>query len=131
MVVVLEKLQILLQNSQSKYYHFPVACILECKDGTSFSGVNVETSSPGAGICAERNALFQAISYGKRKEDFYKLHLYAESKETIFPCFICRQALIDYCNKDLEILIYHVDGNVEHYFLDELCPHSFSEESLG
>lgn len=127
---MLEKLQALLKNSQSKYYHFPVACFLECQDGSLFGGVNVETSSPNAGICAERNALFHALSCGKNKNDFTKLHLYTESKESIFPCFICRQALIDYCSRELEILIYHEDGRIENYSLDELCPHSFSEENL-
>ena len=51
-----EKLQKLLKNSYSKYYHYPVASVIVMKDGREFSGVNVETSSPASGICAERNA---------------------------------------------------------------------------
>ncbi len=126
-----EKLQELLKNSQSKYYHFPVACILECDDGSCFQGVNVETSSPNAGICAERNALFQALACGKKKENFKRIYLYSLSKKNILPCYICRQALIDYCDMDLEIITYGQDQTIEKYRLGDLCCHSFSEENLS
>ena len=69
-----EKLQSLLKNSYSKYYHYPVASVIVMKDGREFSGVNVETSSPASGICAERNALYHAITWGSTKGDVKEIH---------------------------------------------------------
>ncbi len=128
---MLEKLKELSNHSQSKYYSFPVSCILECQDGTTFQGVNVETSSPAAGICAERNALFQALAMGYQKEDFVRIHIYSRSKNNITPCFICRQALLEYAKPDLEIISYTDDGNTEIFHLEELCSHPFQEEDLA
>ena len=62
---IFEKLKQVIKNSKSKYYHFPVAAILECTDNTYYQGVNIETSSPGAGTCAERCALFFSLADGK------------------------------------------------------------------
>lgn len=126
---MLEQLKELSKNSQSKYYKFPVSCILECSDGRTFTGVNIETSSPQAGICAERNALFQALANGYKKEDFQRIYLYNQSKNNITPCFICRQAMLEYCNQDLEIISY-TDTKEETFILKDLCLHPFSEEDL-
>lgn len=124
-----EKLDLLLERSKSKYFHYPVASILECKDGKLFSGVNIETSSPSAGICAERNAIFSAISNGYNKEDFVRLHLKAKTNKEIYPCFICRQALVDYCKSDMEIVIYY-EGKTKTITLKDLIPYSFSDNDL-
>jgi len=127
---MLEKLKLLSLHSQSKYYSFPVSCILECKDGHLFEGVNVETSSPAAGICAERNALFQALAQGYQKEDFVSIHIYSKSKNNITPCFICRQALLEYVPKTIQIISYTDDGKTKTFSLDELCTYPFQEEDL-
>lgn len=124
-----EKLDLLLERSKSNYFHFPVAAILECHDGKLFFGVNVETSSPAAGICAERNAIFSAISNGYNKEDFKKLHLKTKTNKKIYPCFICRQALVEFLNSDTEIIIYY-ENEKKKITVKELTPYSFSEEDL-
>ena len=64
---MIEKLMELAKNSYSPYSHFRVATIVIMKDGTEFSGVNVETSSPAAGICAERNAMLNMITNGENE----------------------------------------------------------------
>lgn len=125
---MIEELNKLLENSKSKYYKFRVSAILITKDGKQFKGVNVETSSPGAGICAERAALFSALSNGYNKEDFFELHVMAD--KPVNPCFICRQALIDYLNKDIKIYIYSLNKLENIYTLEQLTPYSFSEENL-
>ena len=124
-----EKLEKLLENSKSKYFNYPVAAILECNDGTLFNGVNVETSSPASGICAERCAIYSAIANGYDKDDFKAIHLMAKKNTNITPCFICRQTLIDYCNKDLKIITYFND-EISTKTVEELTPYSFSEEDL-
>ena len=67
-----DKLKELLKNSYSPYSKFRVSSIVIMKDGTEFGGVNVENASYGATICAERNAILQAIAHGYKKGDFEK-----------------------------------------------------------
>lgn len=124
-----ENLEKLLENSKSKYFNYPVAAILECTDGSLYNGVNVETSSPQAGICAERNAIYSAIADGKDINDFKRIHLMAKSNKEITPCFICRQTLIDYCNKNVEIVCYFED-KTSIKTVEELCVYAFSGEDL-
>lgn len=124
-----ERLLELLNNSSSLYYKYPVAAILECKDGSLFEGVNVETSSPAAGICAERNALYSAITKGYKKGDFKAIHLMAKAKEVIYPCFICRQALYDYLDMDA-IIISYGDNEENVIKVEELCTHGFGNDDL-
>lgn len=125
-----DKLNELIENSSSKYYKYPAAAILECKNGELFPGVNVETSSPAAGVCAERNAIFSAIANGYKKEDFKKIYLLNKTENNITPCFICRQALNDYCNSDLEIVSYNKLGESKIFILKDLCSYAFEEDSL-
>ncbi len=127
---IFRKLNQIIENSSSKYYHYPVAAILECSDGSMYSGVNIETSSPQAGICAERCAIFYAIANGHKKEDFKKISILNKTEQMITPCFICRQALNDYCNPDLEIISYNKLGQSKKYSLKDLCQDAFGEENL-
>lgn len=124
-----EKLDLLLERSKSTYFHYPVSAILECNDGVLFNGVNVETASPQAGICAERNAIFSAISNGYQKSDFKKLYLKAKTNQELYPCFICRQALVEFCNLDMEIVIYFEEGE-KTVTVQDLTPYSFSGDDL-
>lgn len=125
-----ERLKELLKNSSSRYYNFRVSAVLVCKDETSFDGVNVETSSPSAGICAERNALYSSISKGKTKEDFKELHIMVDSVTPSAPCFICRQALVDFLNKDTNIYMYSNQGLGAVKKLEELTPFPFDDGNL-
>lgn len=127
---IFERLNQLLENSSSKYYHYPVAAILECSDGKLYPGVNIETSSPQAGICAERNAIFSAITAGYKKEHFQRIYILNKTENIITPCFICRQALNDYCNSNLEIISFNILGESKTYLLKELCNDAFGEDNL-
>lgn len=120
----------LLENSRSDYYKFRVSAILVCKDGRLFNGVNIETSSPQAGICAERNALYSAISEGYKTEDYKELHIMVDSDKYSFPCYICRQALNDFVNSDLPIYLYSKNKFEEKILLKDLLTHSFDKEDL-
>ena len=127
---IFEKLNKIIKNSSSKYYHYPVAAILECDDGSLYSGVNIETSSPNAGICAERNAIFSAMTDGMKKENFKRIYLLNQTEDIITPCFICRQALSDFCNDNLEIISYNRLGSKKVYLLKDLIPNRFGEDNL-
>lgn len=127
---IFRRLNSLIENSSSKYYHYPVAAVLECTDGSLWPGVNIETSSPQAGICAERCATFSAIAEGYQKEHFQRIYLLNKTENIITPCFICRQALNDYCNPNLEIVSFNILGESKKYLLKELCNDAFGEDSL-
>lgn len=120
----------LLENSRSDYYKFRVSAILICKDGSVFNGVNVETSSPQAGICAERNALYSAISNGYKKDDFKELHIMVDSKSSSYPCYVCRQALSDFMSLDLPIFLYSNEKLEKEILLKDIISNPFNKEDL-
>ncbi len=124
------ELKELLNNSKSKYYNFRVSSILVCNDGKKFYGVNVETSSPSAGVCAERNAIYSAIANGYNKDDFKELHVMVDSNHSSAPCFICRQTLVDYMDENTNIYLYSKDSFEKIIVLKDLIPHPFSKEDL-
>lgn len=126
-----EKLQNLLNNSYTPYYKYPVASVVVMKDGTEFDGVNVETSSPASGICAERNALYSAIAAGYSKGDVKEIHVMSKTEDDCFPCFICRHALNDLCNKGTKIISHtYSDSRIVIHTVEELCPYPFSDDNI-
>lgn len=124
-----EKLEKLLENSYSPYSHYPVSCIIVTKDNKEFIGVNVENASFGATICAERSAMLNAISNGYKKGDFKEIHIMNKTDKFSFPCFICRQVLIEFMNPETMVYLYTKD-TLEKYILEELTPHKFNEDNL-
>lgn len=117
----------LLDNSRSDYFHFPVSAAVVCLDKTYY-GVNVETSSPTAGICAERNALFSALTDGVNPKDITEVHVM--SKKGVTPCFICRQAFVDYLSASCKVYIYDINGLKESFLVSDLLTHVFGKEDL-
>ena len=116
------------ENSYSPYSKFKVGAALLCKDGTVFSGCNVENASFGATNCAERTAIFAAIINGHR--DFSKIAVVGISDGKINnftpPCGICRQVLSEFCGSDFSIILF--DGeNIKNLTMNEITPNWFSE----
>ena len=127
-----EKLLELAKNSYSPYSNFRVAAILITKDGKEFNGVNVENASYGAGICAERSAIVSAVSNGYKKGDFKELHvLCADSEKVSTCCFICRQVITEFFNKEDKVYCYDKYGNIKEFTVSELCPYPFDEDDLN
>lgn len=124
-----EKLKKLLENSYSPYSNFKVSAILVTKDGREFSGVNVENASYGATICAERSAFVNAVSNGVKKGDIDKLYVMTQNDKVSTCCFICRQFIAEFMDKDCEVIC--MGTNEEKVFkVSELCPYPFDEEDL-
>ncbi len=124
-----EKLEKLVENSYAKYSNYRVSAICVMKDGREFSGVNVENASYGATICAERNAIFNAITCGYKKGMFKEIHIYVDSEKLGSPCFICRQVFEEFFEGAELVYIYSKNECVT-YKVKELCPYPFSEEML-
>ena len=114
----------LLKNSYSPYSNFKVASSVITKDNQFFGGVNVENSSYGLTMCAERNAIFNAISNGIKKENIDYLILVSESKKKIFPCGACLQVLSEFLGEDTDVIIQE-NNNISIYKLKSLIPFSF------
>ncbi len=122
-----EKLIKLLANAYAPYSNYPVSCIVITKDNNEFIGVNVENAN-GTSICAERNAIHNAIANGYKKNDFKELHLM--TRKVSVPCFACRQVFTEFFSDDLKIFVYDLNNQEKEYTVLELCPHKFTEDDL-
>ncbi len=125
-----DKLRKLLKNAYAPYSKYQVGAILVTKDGKEFEGVNVETASYGGTICAERNAILNAITNGYKRSDFSKLYVMNSSNKVGSPCMICRQSFVEFFDKDMEIICYDINGNEVVKKVMDLCPYPFSEDNL-
>ena len=110
-------------KSYSPYSKYTVGCVLVCKDGTKYTGCNIECGSFSLTNCAERTAFFKALSEGKRSFKAIAIaggHNDAETSEPCFPCGACRQVMAEFCSEDFTIVLS--DRTLK---LSELIPYSF------
>ena len=127
---MIEKLLELHKNSYVPISHFPVSACVVMKDGNMFYGVNVEDASTRAGTCAERNAIYSAITAGYTKGDFREVHVMISSGEIGTPCFVCRQMISELFDLDSLVRCYSTHGDYKDYTVKELCPYPFGEDDL-
>lgn len=119
------------EYSYSPYSHFAVGAALLTEEGKIYTGCNVENSSYGVSNCAERTALFKAVSEGEK--EFSAIAIAGArvssdgTKEEVFcpPCGVCRQALSEFCKEDLSVIIGKEDGTYMVTTLKELLPLKF------
>ena len=119
---LLDKAKEAMQYSYSPYSHFAVGACVLMKDGSIYTGCNVENISYGAAICAERTAIFKAVSDGKL--EFDKLAIVSSSKEKTYPCGIWRQVMSEFFSESVRIILEDKSG-IYSYKLDELLPYAF------
>lgn len=125
-----DKLLELQKNSYAPYSNFHVSAIVVMNDGVEFRGVNVENASFGATICAERSAIVSAISAGYKKGDFKELNVMVSSGEIGMPCFVCRQVISEFFDKDATVRCFATTGEYKEYTVEEICPYPFGSEDL-
>ncbi len=109
------------EHAYAPYSEFYVGAALLTKDGTIFKGCNVENASYGATNCAERTAIFKAVSEGHRSFD--KIAVIAQNGSTAFPCGICLQVMQEFMPDGIVIL--EKDNQMVEYQLKDLLPHGF------
>ena len=109
------------------YSNFQVGVALLGKSGTIFTGVNVENASYGLTICAERTAVFNAVSEGER--EFTAIAIIGQGPSPVTPCGACRQVLAEF-SRDL-VVIMAGDDSVKVRRLDELLPEAFGLSTKG
>jgi cytidine deaminase len=113
-------------KAYAPYSNFKVGAALLTKSGKVYTGANVENATFGLTVCAERNAVYQAVNRGDR--DFVKIAVVADKNPPVTPCGACRQVLSEFVN-DLKIICANLDGKVETYRLKELLPDAFEKGS--
>ena len=123
-----EKLIKLLDNSYAPYSKMHFACIVETKNGNFYEGVNVENASFGGTICAERNAINNAISHGER--EFSSLYLMTDSKDICYPCNICKQSFLEFFDNDVIFNIMTKDGKMKVMDFTSIMKTIFTKEDV-
>ncbi|MGA2196543.1 MAG: cytidine deaminase [Bryobacteraceae bacterium] len=114
-------------NAFAPYSKFKVGAAIEDSDGRIHTGCNVENATYGLTVCAERVAIFKAISEGVRK--FRRVAVAADTDALTPPCGACRQILWEFCG-DVDIILVNPRGQTETYRLKELFPKPFDASYL-
>ena len=118
----------MLDRAYIPYSHFPVGAALACEDGSVYTGCNIENAAYGPSVCAERVAVFKAVSEGHRK--FKRIAIATAGEKMSGPCGVCRQVLHEFA-PDLEIILINCKNETVEYTLPQLLPHSFGPADLA
>lgn len=128
---LMSKAHIAREKSYSPYSHFRVGAALLTKSGKVYTGCNIENAAYSATICAERTAIFKAVSEGEY--DFEALAIVGgkegEISDFCAPCGVCRQVIAEFCQKDFKIVLGN-ENKFQVFTLDQLLPFSFTENDL-
>ena len=117
----------MLERAYVPYSHFPVGAALQCADGAVFTGCNIENAAYGATVCAERTAMFKAVSEGHR--DFVRIAIAGKSEDYCVPCGTCRQVMQEFA-PDMEVICLNAAGESRTFSLRELLPYGFDSQYL-
>ena len=116
------------EHARADYSHFSVGAALETADGTIVTGCNIENATYGLTVCAERVAIFKALSEGHR--EFRRMVVVAPPDAPTPPCGACRQVLWEFAG-DLEIILANLNGETGRLRLGSLLPQPFDRRLLG
>lgn len=125
-----DKLLELHKNAYVPISNFPVSACVITNDGREFFGVNVEDASTRAGTCAERTAIFSAVTAGVKKGEFKELNVMTSSGRIGYPCFVCRQMIVELFDEDATVRCFSTSGNYKELKVRDLCPYPFGEDDL-
>ena len=114
-----------MDNAYAPYSGFRVGAALITGSGNVYTGANIENISYGAANCAERTAVFKAISEGERKLKL--IAIASDNDDYIYPCGICRQVLAEFSDKSLRVLCSNKKGDFREYTLGKLLPNAFED----
>jgi cytidine deaminase len=115
-------------NAHAAFSHFQVGAALETTDGQIITGCNVENATYGLTVCAERVAVFKAISEGHRR--FFRVAVVADTEEPTPPCGACRQILWEF-GGDLEVILGNLHEEKARFQLKDLLPYPFDARLLS
>ncbi|MDA1650711.1 cytidine deaminase [Bacillus cereus group sp. TH160LC] len=124
----IEEANKMLAKAYIPYSKFPVGAALVTKEGKIYTGCNIENASYGLCNCAERTAIFKAVSEGER--DFSYLVITGETDGPISPCGACRQVIAEFCDPKMPVLLTNIKGDEKEVTVEQLLPGAFSIEDL-
>jgi cytidine deaminase len=111
------------------YSKFKVGAALLSEDGTVYKGCNIENASFGLTNCAERTAVFKAVSEGKRK--FNAIAIVADTEGPVSPCGACRQVLAEFLDQNSKVFLSNLNGNIYETTVQELLPGAFKSGDMN
>ena len=111
-----------LKNSYSPHSGFKVGAALLGKDGKIYCGTNVEFDAFSLTVCAERAAIFNAVSNGEK--NFTHIAIATSSEKFKFPCGLCRQAMVEF-NPELKVILITKDKKIKRFILKDIIPNYF------
>ncbi len=115
------------QRAFAPYSNFKVGAALLGKNGATFTGCNIENASYGLTMCAERVAIFKAVSEGAN--DFERIVVVADTENLTPPCGSCRQIIWEFCG-DVPVTLANLKGDVETFQMSDLLPRAFDTKFL-
>ena len=115
------------EHSYAPFSNFRVGAALETDDGAVIAGCNVESASYGLTVCAERVAIWKAISQGKRK--IKHIAVVADTEELTPPCGVCRQIIWEF-GGDIPVILANLKGKTEVVQMRDLLPRAFDTKFL-
>lgn len=116
------------ENAHAPFSKFKVGAALRARSGKIYTGCNVENASYGLTICAERNAIFKAISEGERA-GFDAIAVVTDAVKLTPPCGACRQIIWEFCG-DAEVILANLQGRTKKFQMRDLLPEPFDASNL-
>lgn len=116
------------EHAYVPYSNFAVGAAVLTTSGIIYTGCNVENAAYPDTCCAERIAIFKAISAGER--DFSAMAVIADSNRPVPPCGSCRQVMSEFFKEDMQIYLSTLTGNIKTFLIHELLPFSFQSTDL-
>ncbi len=112
------------ERAYCPYSKFPVGACALYESGNYYFGCNVENSSYGLGLCAERNAISTAIAQGEISK-LIKIAVYSPKSDLCFPCGACRQWIQEFAQGYNTEIVLQNNGMVQKYYINDILPYSF------
>lgn len=118
----------MLEKAYVPYSKFPVGAALVTKEGKIYTGCNIENASYPLTNCAERTAVFKAVSEGDK--EFQTIVVTADTEGPVSPCGACRQVLVEFCDPEMPVVLTNKKGDIKETTVSELLPGAFREKDM-
>lgn len=125
---VIEAAREVRERAYAPYSNFKVGAAVETGEGEIFTGCNIESASYGLTVCAERVAIWKAVSEGKKR--FRQFAVVVDTEELTPPCGVCRQIIWEFCG-DIPVTLANLKGKTETVQMSELLPRAFDTKFLN
>ncbi|MGH4050980.1 MAG: cytidine deaminase [Clostridium sp.] len=116
------------ENAYVPYSKFKVGAAVLMADGSIYTGCNIENASYGATNCAERTAIFKAVSEGHK--EIKAIAIVGDMSTNTYPCGICRQVIVEFASKDIDIILVKNEENYIIKTMEEILPGAFTKGDL-